>query len=328
MKVNSISEKFYKNKFLLKGLEFASKNGALFAAGTSLTLSTFVRPLSIIAAPKTDKENKKIACVKSIASSGATYLMVVAASLPVARGVKNIDKNVAKYLKPETIKNLGQGNIPITKAKEYQFATQLFKLGVGFLIAAPKSIITCKLMPPILKFLNKKNDGNKKSPKNELTFKSKNNLNPISKGIATILNNKKLQEFAQKHKDSNLAMHILALSDTLSTATFIQQINKNDNIRENRKKILSYNSAIATGLSILWGYCLDNILQKPTEKFIKNLCEANKNSPKLHKYIEGTKIAKASLILGFIYYGIIPFISTFLAERINPSDRKKDNKTT
>ncbi len=318
MKVNSISENFYKNKLLLKGLEFASKNGALFAAGTSLTLSTFIRPLSIIAAPKTDKENKKIACVKSIASSGATYLMVVAASLPVAKGVKNIDKNVAKYLKPETIKNLGQGNIPITKAKEYQFATQLFKLGVGFFIAAPKSIITCKLMPPILNFLNKKNNNEKNKTQNDLTFKSKNNLNPISKGIAAILNNSKLQKFAQKHKDSNLPMHILALSDALSTGTFIQQINKNDKIRENRKKVVSYNAGIATGLSILWGYCIDTILQKPTEKFIKKLCEANKDSPKLHKYIEGTKVAKASLILGFIYYGIIPFISTFLAERVTP----------
>ena len=58
MKVNSISNNIYKNQLLKKGLKFAADNGSLFAAGTSLALSTFVRPFSIMLTPNTDKEKK------------------------------------------------------------------------------------------------------------------------------------------------------------------------------------------------------------------------------------------------------------------------------
>ena len=57
--------------------------------------------------------------------------------------------------------------------------------------------------------------------------------------------------------------------------------------------------------------------QKSTEKFIKKFSEANKNSPKLEKYIDGIKIAKHAMIFGAIYYIAIPIISTFLADRLD-----------
>ena len=63
MKVNS---GFYNNKVLKKGLEFAAKNGALFAASTTFALSATLRPAVILLTPDTDKQNKKIACAKSI----------------------------------------------------------------------------------------------------------------------------------------------------------------------------------------------------------------------------------------------------------------------
>ena len=40
-------------------------------------------------------------------------------------------------------------------------------------------------------------------------------------------------------------------------------------------------------------------------------------TPKLDKYIEGIKIAKPILILGTVYYTLIPIVSTFLADRID-----------
>ena len=48
---------FWNNKILKKGLEFAADNGTLFAATTTLALSS-VRPLAILSTPKTDKKNK------------------------------------------------------------------------------------------------------------------------------------------------------------------------------------------------------------------------------------------------------------------------------
>ena len=86
--------------------------------------------------------------------------------------------------------------------------------------------------------------------------------------------------------------------------------------------MLIHNAAISTALSIVSGYTVDKLLDKPTEKFIEKLKEANKNSPKLDKYVEGVKIAKPILILGGIYYIIIPIISTFLADRMEKNERR------
>ena len=69
MKVQSI----YTNKFLKKGLEFASDRSALFVGSVSLALSTVARPIAIMSTPKTDKENKKYACARSLASSAIGY---------------------------------------------------------------------------------------------------------------------------------------------------------------------------------------------------------------------------------------------------------------
>ena len=40
-------------------------------------------------------------------------------------------------------------------------------------------------------------------------------------------------------------------------------------IKEERKNALIYNAGISTGLSILGGYGLDKVLDKPTQKFIE-----------------------------------------------------------
>lgn len=102
MKVQSI----YTNRFVKKGLKFAADNGSLFVASASLALSTVARPLSIMATPNTDKQNKKYACAKSLASSVAGYMVMLVSSIPLAKAIKNIDENPHEYLKATTIKNL------------------------------------------------------------------------------------------------------------------------------------------------------------------------------------------------------------------------------
>ena len=179
MKVGSITTKICKSKSLKKGLELASDNGALFVAGSQLALAMCVRPLSIITTPKTDKENKKLACAKSFASSLTNYLMVFGVSLPIARNIKKIDKTPDKYLKRETIKKMQEGTKPLIESKSYQFATQMFKLGANALTAVPRAIVTCALIPPIMagiKYLNgkvKMENGGLESP----------HPNPVPKGV-------------------------------------------------------------------------------------------------------------------------------------------------
>lgn len=310
----------YDSKLLKKGLLFASNNGALFAAGATLALSTIARPIAILATPNTDKDNKKYACAKSFASSIVGYFMMLGASLPIAHAVKSIDKSPEKYLKPNTISSLKGSAKTLSSSGKYTFVTQLFKLGLAFVLAAPKSFLTCSLIPPIMKKMFKK-DSPKESPRvdvwtKNISFKGIEHVNPIAKKIGKIIDSDFMQKLSNKFHKSNFEMHIMSLTDAFSTFCFVNLTKKNKKIEKDRKDALIYNSVTSTALSIAGGYTLDRLLKKPTEKFIKKYSEINKNDKNLSKYIEGIKIAKPILILGGIYYIIIPFISTFLADRI------------
>ena len=317
MKVNSqrdISFKgFYNNKALKKGLEFAADNGALFAATTTLVLSAVVRPAAIWLAPHTDKENKKLACAKSISSSGAGFLLTLALSMPLMKAMKKIDKTPQKYLKPETIKNYREASQKLEESKSYALATQMFKLGVGLVVAAPKAILTCAGMPFIMQKLFHKPKPQKNKEAENLSFKGKSN-DRLAHNIGRILDKEGVQKFSKKYKDSNFPMHIIAGTDIINTAAFIDSIERSDKVEENKKKALIYNAGISTLLSIISGYIFDKLLDKPAEKFIEKFKKANRGLPNLEKQVEGFKIAKPILIVGGIYYMVIPFISTFLAD--------------
>jgi len=317
MKVQSI----YSSKILKKGLEFAANNGALFAASASLAFST-IRPIIIMATPKTDKENRQYASTKSISSSVIGYLMMLCASLPVAKAVKNIDKNPEKYLKPATIKVLQAGEKSLDASKKYSFATQLFKLGLGFIAAAPKAILTCALIPPIMSKLFGKSAGNEKMPHPTFTGLSQKGLNPISKFIGKIIDTKIVQNMADKFHNTRFEQHMISLTDIFTTGAFISQTAKSKRIKEDRKKALIYNSAIATGLSVAGMYGIDSLTKKPTEKFVENFKKVNKNSPKLNTYLEGIRVAKPLIILGAMYYIVIPLLSTFFADKFAKNETK------
>lgn len=308
MKVQSI----YTNRIFKKGLEFASNKSAIFVGSVSLALSTIARPIAILSTPNTNKENKKYACIKSFASTAVGYGLMLGASLPVSNALKEIDKNKTKYLKPQTLKRL-------STPKKYAFATQLFNLGLGFLIAIPKSILTCALIPPFMA---------KIFPKKENQQKNISFTGNLSKGIGKLIDTNAVQKLTEKFHNTNFEQHIMCLTDVVATGAFITQTAKNKKIEQDRKKALMYNAGISTGLCIAGSYIIDKALKKPTEKFIENFRKANKNSPKLEKYVEGIRVAKPALILGGIYYIIIPVISTFLADRFDKNKPILDTKPT
>ena len=312
MKVNSniTFQGLYTNKTFKKGLEFAAENGALFSAATIFGCSVGVRPLSIWMTPHVDKENKKVLCAKSIASSFAGYLMMFGISKPVANSIKKIDKNPEKYLSSKTVQNLKEESKTLQYSKAYTFATQMFKLGLGVVTAVPKALLTVAGLPVVMKkVFPQKQETNQQN----ISFRGKKD--GLAKNIAKVINQDGMQNFSKKYKDSNFPMHIVALTDVLTTATFIHETNRSKKIEEKRKKTLAYNAAISTGLSILSGYIIDKLLDKPTEKFIQNFRKANKGLPNVEKQVEGIRIAKPILIMAGIYYTLIPFMSAFLSEK-------------
>ena len=328
MKVNSIDKNsisfngFYNSKGLKKVLSFAENNGALFTSATALVLSATARPLSIMSTPKTDKENKKLACAKAITSTILDFLITLAISVPIAKSVGKINKNPQKYLKKETIDNLKNGANELQNSKAYTLANQMFKLGIGIAIAAPKAILNLLGMPYILDFFFKNNDKMISDSNNgEISFKGKG-IDKLSSWIGKTIDNKSVQEFSKKNAESNFPMHINAIKDALTTGVFVAGLSRSKKIKDERKNPLIYNSIIGTGLSIVSGYILDSATNKPAERFIENLKNANKNDPNLKKYIDGFKIAKPVIILGTMYYVVIPIISTFLGERVNFETQK------
>lgn len=312
MKVNSniTFQGLYTNKTFKKGLEFAAENGALFSAATIFGCSVGVRPLSIWMTPHVDKENKKVLCAKSIASSFAGYLMMLGISKPVANSIKKIDKNPEKYLSFKTVQNLKEESKTLQYSKAYIFATQMFKLGLGVATAVPKALLTVAGLPVVMK---KVFPQEQEKHQQNISFRGKRD--GLAKNIAKVINQDGMQNFSKKYKDSNFPMHIVALTDILTTATFIHETNRSKKIKEERKKTLAYNAAISTGLSILSSYVVDKLLDKPTEKFIENFKKANKGLPNVEKQVEGIRIAKPILIMAGIYYTLIPFLSAFLSEK-------------
>ena len=326
MKVNSQSNisfrSIYTNKALKKGLEFAADNGALFKASAVVGFS-LLRPFAIMNTPNTDRENRKLASVKSVTSSLIGFLLMLGVSTPVSKSINKINKNPEKFLKPVSMELLKDSDKKLINSKGYIFATQLFKLGVDTLFAIPKAILVAFGMPYIMNLISNKNENvsleqSSKTP----TFKAKPE-NKIAKTIGDTINKNTFLNFVNRFKDTNFPLHIMALADTLATSTFIFKTKKTKKIEEGRKKALIYNSAISTGLSIVGGYVLDRMLNKPTERFIEKFKKANFGEKNLEKQIQGIKIAKPVLILGTIYYIIIPLISTYLAERAGKNVNKE-----
>lgn len=320
--------KIYNSPILKKGLAFASDNSALFAAGTSLVLSTAIRPIAIALTPKTEDENKKYAIAKSLSSSLVGFSIMALITTPVSKAIKLINQNPKSYLKQSTIDFFSTNGKTLQASKKYNFATQLFKLGLGFMIAAPKSIFTSKLISPMInKFFSKTKKEEKKeiNPENaqKISFKASpynsfydKYADKIAKKIGSAIDTKAIQNLSEKFHKTIFEQHMMNATDILTTGVFVLKTMGDKKLEDKRKKVLSINSILSTGMCVLGGLGLNKILQKPIENFTSGFIKANKNSPDLAKYLEGIRVAKSTLILGGIYYILIPIISTFLAERV------------
>ncbi len=337
---NSPSHKgFWNNKAVLKGLEKISEHGTTFVAATTLAMAAGVRPIAIGLTPDTKKENKQYAITNSIASGIIKFGIVEAIAIPIENAVKKIDKNPEKYLNAKTIKALKGNAKTLAESKNYKFATQVLKMGTGLITAIPKAMITVSMIPVLMNlFFPKKEE---KKNQNENIY---NTYNPVfsptfqkgienpsfkggithqsAKGIGKLLNIEAVQNFANKFssQDANIARNLSIATDVLLTASFVHRTAKNEKIEKERKKPLIYNNLISTGISIAGGYTIDKLVQKNTQGFIKKFSEMHKNDPKLPKYIEGINILRPTLIFAGIYYGVLPIVSTYLADKL--SDKK------
>lgn len=329
---SNFTTKLLKNKLLLKGLNKISEHSTSFSAGTSLLLSSTLRPIAIFTTPDVEKENKQYAAVNSICSGLIKFGLVASISIPIEYAIKNIDNNPNKFLNNKTIQNLSSNYKVMGESRSYKLITQILKLGTGFLTAVPKSMLTIALIPILMDklFPNKAEKKLKKTIQTQdknvnFTGKITNNL---SKGISKIINLDFIQNLAKKyaHKDEDIAKHITAGTDILLTASFAYQTNKSSKIKENRKKALIYNNVLSTGITLFGGYGIDKLIKSKSTKFIEKFKRINAADPKLNKYIEGINILRPALIFAGIYYGLLPIFSTYMAEKIDKFIAKQSKK--
>lgn len=322
----SFKGSFYNNKNLLKCLEFAAEKGAIVAAGTTLACSTVIRPVAILLTPHSSKEDKQYACAKSVASGFLNAVLTGFIFIPVSRVIDNISKKPDEYLKYSTINNLQQSAKTLDEASSYNFIKQIAKMSPELFAVLPKALITAALIVPITKFIfNRKSKENKHVEQKQISsstpsFKGLNSK--LSKRIVGIMENKRIQKAAVKYKDTNFIQHALNLKDIYATACFSAITAFNPKMKKENKSKLIYNTAISTALTIVGGYFVDKIIQKPVKRFTDNFIKANKDNPNLYKYLNGIKILKPIVILSSLYYVVIPMLSTFWAEKIAKNNNK------
>lgn len=319
----------YDNKLLLSGLEKVSDHSASFSAGVSLFSALVLRPAVINCTPNTKKENKKILTSESISSAISKFVIAELIALPIEKAIKKINKTPKAFLNSSTIKNLSNNN-ELLNSKNYKFLTQIIKTSSSLISALPKSILGVALIPIVSDILfhkkaqKKENNSNliKREIEKNPNFKQFNNKTAfmgLEKPIAKIINSENIQNFAKKHSknDKNIARDMSIATDILLTATSTLSVLKSKKIEKERKKPLILNKIISTGLSLIFGYGLDKIIQDGTKKTIQNFSEYHKNNPKLLKYLEGINILRPTLIFALIYYGVFPFISTYAADKLS-----------
>ncbi len=316
------------SKAALKGLETISNHGATFSAALCTIMPLTIRPMAIMATPNVEKENKLYACANSICSGLAKFGIIAAISMPIEYAVKKIDKNPEKYLNGNVIKKWAPQNDNIINSSGYKVASQMIKLGTGFVSAIPKSMLTIALIPLIMgKLFNHKYSQNALNNNNENNSKNVTFKGSITDKIATItgkvlnkiLDNQRFEKLITQNQNAekDIAKHISASTDILLSGTFTYQTLNSSKIKEDRKKALVYNNVISTAITILGGYSLDKLVKSKTEKFVNEFSQTHKNNPKLQKYIQGINILRPALIFAGIYYIILPMISTYLAEKID-----------
>lgn len=328
MRINTQQNISFKNRYsnmMLKSLEKISEYPTTFNTLVAFASAITLRPFVIKNTPKVEKENKNYAISNSIASGLVKLAIAEMIALPIERAVKNIDKNPQLFLKPETVRKF-QGSLKsINQSQSYHFITQSIKLGANLLTAIPKALIAIPLLVMIKDKIFAKNEEVKPHTKT-ISFKGRVD-NSVAKSIGKILDLKSVQNFAEKYQNmaKDISKYTIMLTDTLLCGAFVFFTNKNKKIDENRKKPLIYNNVISTVISVAGGFYIDKLIQKNTAKSVEKFINKNKTNSNLVKYVQGINILRPALIFAGIYYGIIPVISTFMAERFDKNFNKNQS---
>ncbi|MBR2386950.1 hypothetical protein IKA92_06620 [bacterium] len=306
------------NKALLKTLEFAGEKAPIVSAGTTLVLASVVRPIAILNSKAKDKKDKAYASARSVASGALGFVLTSTIFNSINKAIKNVENKPDEYLSQSTLKVLKNGTGDLLNSSNYKTIKQTTKLISEFLAVIPKAIITTALITPMFKILFEKKIEKEEERDKNITFKGK-----LEKIYSNILESRQAQEFGEKFKNKNFVQHVLSLKDVFASCVFGLCTKANKSIEKKVQNTLITETFISTAATILGGYAVDKITQKPLQNLKEKFIKANTDDPKLAKYLDGAKVIKPILILGGLYYVIIPMLSVMWAEKIAGGKHEK-----
>lgn len=171
-----------------------------------------------------------------------------------------------------------------------------------------------------------------KNSKNLVSFKGlyqtkmyNNFTEKLAQKFGKVLSNEKVQNWADKLKNTSIESHVMALSGTIVSTFYVINTMLSKKIEESRKEPLIYNSVISWALANIGAYTIDGVLNKHIKAFEKEYKKVNANDTNLDKQLRGIKIVKSALIFGMMYRWVTPWISTILAEKVWNKKHEKQN---
>lgn len=342
--------KFLKNPKFHKVLETANANSAVFNAAFALGLAGILRPATIYAMPTKNKDDNAYAAGHSISSGLIGFAAAMLINNPVSKAIKNVTSNPSKYLKEETIQNLGKMTKDGLKGKKVDIATKYINLGTELLFAIPQACLTVALVPIMLKKVFGLEKGKGKVAKQQPQADKKVSFsgaqpdgkkvgvikNLISKAVAGVMNNKKAQKLFDKtaKSDTNIVQHLSAAKGVLISGMYAYRTLTNDKLDPERKRTLAINQIAVSAVSTILGYTFSVGANKKIDKFAEKFMAANMNTVKdAHKMsglIGGIKAASALMIFSTVYRYLSPVLVTPIANKIGAAINAKhaeQNKT-
>lgn len=142
-----LSTKVPDTVFKSKAFEYlsnmAEKYPAVFEAFTALGITSTIRPLTVLAVPGADIEDKKYAATKSVVSGALGFGVSLVAYKPLGKVIDKLGDGSYQGLKLPWAKNT-------TQFKAFSFLTNY---GFKFVIGIPTAVLIFKLIPVAMKVL-------------------------------------------------------------------------------------------------------------------------------------------------------------------------------
>ena len=336
--------KFLKNENVHKVLKAANDNSAVFNAAFALGLAGVLRPATIYALPSKNKDDNAYAAGHSISSGLIGFGVSMLFNNPIAKAIKNVKANPEKYLKEDTIKNLGEVTKNGLAGKKVDIATKYINLGSELAIGIPQACLTIALVPIVLKnvFHLEKGKGKKADQQQNNTaqaqvqndsksakkvgFAGAKKINPIthliSKGVAAVMNNKVAQGLFNKtaKSDMNIVQHLSAAKGLLISGMYAYRTLTNDKLDSERKRTLAINQIGVSLVSTVLGYTFSigagKKIDKIAEKFMAANIKTVTDSHKMNTLVGGIKAASSLMIFSTVYRYLSPVLVTPIANKL------------